>query len=130
MAASKKVQQLARELFKLSFEGNQLSSDRVAGVLAYVEKHHAAQAVALLQVYQRLVAREIARSQVVIEHAGPVQTNLLDQISAAMSRRYGRTVTWVSKPNATLLAGLRARIGDDVYETSVSGQLSALAANS
>ncbi|WP_404424601.1 F0F1 ATP synthase subunit delta [Nibricoccus sp. IMCC34717] len=129
MAAPKKAQALARQLFKLSLEQGRLSADRVAAVLAYVEKSKPAHPLAVLQVYQRLIAREVARSQVVIEHAGPVNPALLDQISASLSRRYDRPVTWVSKPNTALLAGLRARIGDDVYETSVSGQLSTLAAN-
>ncbi|MDX2185687.1 MAG: F0F1 ATP synthase subunit delta [Opitutaceae bacterium] len=129
MAVPKKVQNLARELFKLSLEQGRLSADRVAAVLAYVEKTKPAHTVAVLQAYQRLIAREVARGQVVIEHAGPVNTGLLDQISAALSKRYGRTVTWVSKPNPALLAGLRARIGDDVYESSAAGQLSTLATN-
>ncbi len=130
MAVSKKVQTLARELFKLSLDAGRLSGERVSAVLSYVEKNHAHDAIAVLQVYRRLIAREVARSQVVIEHAGPVNPALLDQISAHLSQRYGRTVTWVAKPNASLLAGLRARIGDDVYETSAAGQLASLAAQS
>jgi F-type H+-transporting ATPase subunit delta len=129
MAAPRKAVSLARQLFKLSLEHGRLSADRVAAVLAYVEKAKPAHSLAVLQAYQRLVAREVARTQVVIEHAGPVNPALLDQISASLSKRYDRQITWVSKPNSTLLAGLRARIGDDVYETSVAGQLSTLAAN-
>lgn len=128
-APKKKVQNLARELFKLSLENGSLSSDRVTAVLAYVEKTRPANMLAVLQAYQRLIAREMARGQVIIEHAGPVNTALLDQVSAALSKRYGRTVTWVSKPNPALLAGLRARIGDDLYDTSAAGQLEAFAAN-
>jgi F-type H+-transporting ATPase subunit delta len=46
-----------------------------------------------------------------------------------MTSRYQRPVVASSKPNASLLAGLRIRVGDDVYESSVSGQLAALAAS-
>ena len=38
-------------------------------------------------------------------------------------------VTAIAKPNPALLAGLRVHVGDDVYESSVSGQLAALAAS-
>jgi F-type H+-transporting ATPase subunit delta len=44
-----------------------------------------------------------------------------------MSKKYGRPVAASGRPNASLLAGLRVRVGDDVYESSVAGQLSALA---
>ena len=40
MASGKKqIQLLARQFFKLSAADGALSADRVAGVLAYVEKH-------------------------------------------------------------------------------------------
>ena len=44
-----------------------------------------------------------------------------------MSRKYERRVSTETKENPALIAGIRVRIGDDVYESSVAGQLSALA---
>ncbi len=129
MATSKKDQKLARDLFKLSFDQGRLSSERVSAVLSYLESAKVDNTLAVLQSYRRLVSREIAQGQAVVEHAGNIAPEALDQVSAAMSRRYGRTVTWVSKPKPELLAGMRVRVGDDVYESSVSGQLAALAAN-
>jgi F-type H+-transporting ATPase subunit delta len=127
MAVPKAALQLARQLFKLSFAEGNLSSERVAGVLAYVEKTRPAHAVAVLRAYQRLVAREVARSQAVVEHAGPLSPAVVDAIAAAMARRYGRPVAATAQPNAALLAGWRVRVGDDVYENSVAGHLAALA---
>jgi F-type H+-transporting ATPase subunit delta len=49
-------------------------------------------------------------------------------IAAAMTKKYSRSVTAVARKNDKLLAGLRVRVGDDVYESSVAGQLSTLAA--
>ncbi|MBL9202378.1 MAG: F0F1 ATP synthase subunit delta [Opitutaceae bacterium] len=125
---SKQIQQLARQFFKLSVVNGELSAERVAGVLAYVEKHRPAQTVPVLKAYSRLVAAEIARGQAVIEHAGPVSDATLADIAAAMTKKYGRRVASVARPNRTLLAGLRVRVGDDVYESSVSSQLATLAA--
>ena len=128
-AAAKQVQQLARQLFKLSLVDGALSADRVSGVLQYVEKHRPANTLAVLKVYQRLVTAEVARGQAVVEHAGPVNESVLSSIAAAMTQRYRRKVTSVARPNAALLAGLRVRVGDDVYESSVAGQLAALGAS-
>lgn len=127
MATGKpQIQQLARQLFKLSLVDGRLSSEQVAGVLGYVEKAHAANALAILKAYQRLVTVEIAKGSAVVEHSGPVADSVLASIAASLTKRYNRPVTATAKANPALLAGLRVRIGDDLFESSVSGQLAAL----
>ena len=128
MASGKKqVQQLARQLFNLSIVNGELSAERVAGVLQYIETNRPPNTVAVLKAYQRLVAVEVARGQAVVEHAGPVSDSVLANIAGTMSKKYGRKVTSIARRNDALLAGLRVRVGDDVYESSVAGQLAALA---
>lgn len=125
-AAAKQAQQFARQLFKLSVVDGVVSADRVAGVLEYVEKHAPAHAVLALKAYHRLIATELAKSEARVEHAGAIAPSALNAIAAAMSKKYGRPVTATSRPNPALLAGLRVRVGDDVYESSVAGQLTEL----
>jgi F-type H+-transporting ATPase subunit delta len=128
MASGKKyVQQFARNLYALSLESGALSGERVAGVLAYVEKHRPQHAVAILKAYQRLVAAEVARRQAIVEHAGPISDGALQAIGQAMTARYQRQVTPLARRNDSLLAGLRVRVADDLYEQSIAGQLSRLA---
>jgi F-type H+-transporting ATPase subunit delta len=127
-SAKKQIQTLARQLFKLSFDAGALSGDRVAGVLAYVEKTRPAHTTAVLKAYHRLVAAEVARGQAVVEHAGSVSEATLATIAAAMTKKYSRRVTAVAQKNDALLAGIRVRVGDDLYESSVAGQLAALSA--
>jgi F-type H+-transporting ATPase subunit delta len=129
MAGHAKVAlQLARQLFKLSLENGTVSPERVGGVLAYVEKHRPANSVMVLRAYQRLVANEVAKSQAVVSHAGAIEPAMLGAIAAAMTKKYKRAITASAKPAPELLAGLRVRVGDDVYESSVAAQLDALAA--
>ena len=125
-AAAKQAQHLARQLFKLSIVDSVISADRVAGVLEYVEKNASAHAVLVLKAYHRLIAVELAKSEARVEHAGTVAAPALAAVAAAMSKKYGRPVVATSHPNPALLAGLRVRVGDDVYESSVAGQLAAL----
>jgi F-type H+-transporting ATPase subunit delta len=129
MAANKQAQHLARQLFKLSLADGKLSAERVTGVLGYLEKTSPAQPLAVLKAYHRLVAQELAKSQAIVEHAGAVSNSVLQTIAAAMTKKYGRAITASTRANPKLLAGLRIRVGDDVYESSVSGQLGALAAS-
>ena len=125
-AVAKQAQQLARQLFKLSVVDSVVSTDRVAGVLAYVEKNAPANAVLVLKAYHRLVSVELAKSEARVEHAGAVAPAALTAIAAAMTKKYSRPIAATSHANPALLAGLRVRVGDDVYESSVSGQLAAL----
>jgi F-type H+-transporting ATPase subunit delta len=130
MASHAKIaQQLARRLFAVSLADGAVSPERVGGVLEYVEKHRPANPVMVLKAYHRLIAAELAKSRAVVEHAGEVGEPVLASIAAAMTRKYGRAVTAAATPNPGLLAGMRVRVGDDVYESSVAAQLSALAAS-
>lgn len=125
-AGNKQVLQLARQFLKLSVVDGNLSPGHVAGVLEYIDLHRPPQAVAVLRAYHRLVAAELARGQAVVEHAGAVPDAVLASIGEAMTKRYGRRVSPVSRRQDALIAGLRVRVGDDVYESSVAGQLATL----
>jgi F-type H+-transporting ATPase subunit delta len=126
---AKSAQQFARQLFTMSVVDGAVSADRVAGVLEYVEKHGVANPVMVLKAYQRLIAMELAKGLALVEHAGAVNDAMLASIAAAMTRRYGRPVTASARANPALLAGIRVHVGDDIYESSVAGQLAALAAS-
>jgi F-type H+-transporting ATPase subunit delta len=128
MASHAKIaQQLARQFFRMSVVDGEVSAERVGGVLAYVEKHRPANPVMVLKAYQRLIAAEVAKGVALVEHAGSVNDAVLSAIASTMSKKYGRKVSATAKPNPELLAGIRIHIGDDIYESSVAGQLAALA---
>jgi len=127
-AVSAKIRTYVKQLVQLSLDNGAVSAERVAGVLEYLDKTPPARPQAVLLAYRKLIAEEIAKGEARIEHAGPVTSEALAAIAASLAQRYGRPVAAVATPNAKLLAGLRVRIGDDVYESSVSGQLAALAA--
>lgn len=127
-SGTKQIQQLARQFFKLSVVDGRLSAERIAGVLEYIEKHRPDRTVAVLKAYHRLVAAEFARGQAVVEHAGSIADSSLQAIAAAMTKRYSRPVAAVARKNDKLLAGLRVRVGDDTFESSIASQLTTLAA--
>ncbi len=126
---AKAAQKFARQLFAMSIVDGAVSADRVAGVLEYVEKHNPANPLMVLKAYRRLVAAELAKSIAVVEHAGAINDAMLAAIAASMTKKYGRSVTATARPSPALLAGLRVQVGDDIYESSVAGQLAVLAAS-
>ena len=126
MRASKKSQQFARQLFRLSLADGQVSAERVSGVLASLGQHPPRQPLAVLKHYHRLVAVQLAKNRALVEHAGAIHDGILRAIAAVLAQKYQRPVTAVAQPNLGLIAGLRIRIGDDVYESSIVGQLATL----
>jgi len=126
MRADKKTKLLAKQLFRLSLVNGQVSAEQVAGVLGYIEKIAPRHALSVLKLYHRAIQTEVAKSQALVEHAGAVSDATLQLIENAMSKKYQRPVTASARPNPKLLAGLRVRVGSDVYESTVAGQLTAL----
>jgi len=129
MAADKKTKLLAKQLFKLSVVDGTVSPERVTGVLGWVEKHSPRHPLSLLKLYYRYVSTELAKSRALVEHCGPVTDATLAAIAAAMTKKYGRSVAATARPEPALLAGLRVRVGCDVYESSVANQLATLSAS-
>ena len=129
MSANKNVQQTARLLYKLSSVEGRLTQERVTGVLEYVEKTKPANSLHVLKAYARLISAEVARNQAIVEHAGAVSPETLQSIASSLSKTYQRAITAAARPNPSLLAGLRVRVGDDVYESSLANQLSQLGSN-
>ncbi len=126
MAANKQTKLLAKRLFKLSFAHGQISAEQVTGVLGYIEKTAPRHPLTLLKLYHRAIATEVAKSRAIVEHAGPVSDATLKLIEDAMTRKYSRPVAASARPNPKLLAGLRVRVGSDLYESTVAGQLATL----
>jgi F-type H+-transporting ATPase subunit delta len=126
MRASKQSQQFARQLFNLSLADGQVSAERVEGVLACLSKHPPRQPLAVLRRYQWLVVTQLAKNRALVEHAGPVEDRVLRLLETAFTRKYQRPVTAAARPAPALIAGLRIRVGDDLYESSVASQLAVL----
>jgi len=126
MSSRRKIAELAHQLFQLSLDHGVVSAERVTGVLAWVEKHKPASASAVLRAYRRLVEADLGRRRAVIEYAGEVAPATFAAIAAAMSQRFGRTIEAVPVSRPELIAGMRVRVGDNVFENNVVSQLAAL----
>lgn len=125
-ASSKQIQQLARKLVSASLEDGVPSSARTQRVLELLRKQPERERKLLLEAYQKGMRREVARSHLVIEYAGPLSDDARDAIVATMSARAGRKLTVETRENPELIGGTRVRLGDDVYDASITGRLAQL----
>jgi F-type H+-transporting ATPase subunit delta len=82
----------------------------------------------LLVAYHAAVRREIAHGEARIEHAGALPPTAPTHFAAYFSKRYGRPIRPVVSENVALIAGVRVRVGDDVFDATVRNALDRLAA--
>ncbi len=127
MRGSKQIRNTAKKLLQMSLENGEVSAERVSAVLNSLKAHPPRQYKAVLRGYLSLIRRELALSQAVVEHAGPLSGEILQSVESAFSSIYGRSVTAVAKDNPDLIAGLRIRVGSDVYDASIAQRLHELA---
>ncbi len=128
MTRDKQIINYAKGLLKISFEDGQFSEERAAAVLQSLEKNPPRNYVSVLKEFLKLVQREVANSTAAVEHAGEISSTALEAIKTKFSAHYGRNISVTASQNDSLIAGLRVRVGCDVYDSSVAGALKELEA--
>ncbi|MBK1879507.1 F0F1 ATP synthase subunit delta [Pelagicoccus mobilis] len=129
MTRDKQISNYAKGLLKVSLEDGQFSEERAAAVLQALEKNPPRNYASVLKEYLKLVQREVANSTAAVEHAGELSASALEAIKAKFTAHYGRPITVTASQNDDLIAGLRVRVGCDVYDSSVAGALKELEAS-
>jgi F-type H+-transporting ATPase subunit delta len=123
----RKQKDLAKKLARLSLDaGGQISTERVQAVLSSLGSQTVRARRALLKAYLHYLQIEDRRSRLLVEHAGDISPSELESMRDRLGKKYGRTLRLETRVNAALIAGLRASVGDDIYESSVAGRLAAL----
>ncbi len=128
MTRDKQTINYAKGLFRISLEDGQFSEERAAAVLQSLEKNPPRKYAAVLKQYLKLVQREVANSTAAVEHAGDLSSSALEAIKSKFTAHYGRNISVTTSQNDSLIAGLRVRVGCDVYDSSVAGALKELEA--
>lgn len=123
----REIKEFAKKLVTLSLDSErQVSPERVRDILQTLSSKPPRKLKPLLKQYYVLLRRELAQTQAVVEHSGELSNATLSEIGAKFSELTGRKVTAILKPNPALIAGVRVRVGDNVYEDSIATRLAAL----
>lgn len=87
----------------------------------------AADQKAFLKAFRKAATREIHKETLTIESAQDLSQEVVDQLVGDFSRDRARPLQVQLKSNPDLIAGVRVRLGDTVYDASLSGNLQTLA---
>lgn len=126
MAVHKKIRETAKTLLQLSLKDEEVSAERVEAVLQALKARPPRNYKTVLREYLRLVRKQLARNQAVVEYAGALPPDLVNEIEASLSAQYGRPITAVLKENMELIAGWRIRVASDLYDSSILNRLNQL----
>ena len=126
MTREKQVKAYVKSLIKLCSQNGEFSEERAAAVLQVFEKNPPRNYGLVLKSLLKSVQRELAECTANVEYAGSLSTATVELIQSKLSTVYGRQISVQSCQNDALIAGIRVRVGCDVYESSIAGTLSEL----
>lgn len=127
MKRDKKITQLAKKLVELSKDNGVVTEAKVGEVLAGLKQAKHRHHLTVLKSFLSYLRREVALQTAVVATPGALSDAALKEIEAKYTKIYGRPISAVTTQDTSLIAGVRVRVGDDVYDASVAGRLQRLA---
>ena len=128
MKANRKLTRVARHLFRLCLVDGVLDEGRARLVAERLASSRRRGAISILSEFQRLVRLDADRHTAVVESATPLAAPLRGAIEADLARIYGAGIDATFEHNPALIAGMRIKVGSDVYDDSVRARLATLEA--
>jgi F-type H+-transporting ATPase subunit delta len=126
MKVNREIRQLSREMLRASFTDGQLDRGKIASLvqslIAKRPRHH----IDILQNYKRLLRLEIEKRHAKIESATELSQKVTSDIGTRLKRKYGKDLTTEFVVDPTLLGGIRARVGSDVWDGTLRNRLERL----
>lgn len=129
MTRDKKIRQFAKNLVELSRDNGVVTESLVTEVMSGLKKAELRHKLLVLKTYLYYIQRAVAEQTAVVSTPGALSPEALAAIESNFTQVYGRSISALTKTDASLIAGVRIRVGDDVYDASVSGRLKRLAEN-
>lgn len=130
MTADPKQKALAKKLAHLCMHAGHAAQNRIDEVLKSLESFPPTRRKRLLRLFHDALARELARFEARVEHAGPLSEAATEAIKEQLKAHYGHAFTLNLHAREDLLAGFRVRVVDDVYDASAAGRIAQLSRGS
>jgi F-type H+-transporting ATPase subunit delta len=126
MKINKETRQLTKALLRSSFTDGQLDRARISAVVKALIDQKPRNYRQILDAYRRLIRLEVEKRTATIESATELAPEASTAIVANLKRKYGIDLTTQFIVNPELLGGMRIRVGNDVWDSSVRNRLARL----
>ncbi|NDV62174.1 F0F1 ATP synthase subunit delta [Puniceicoccales bacterium CK1056] len=119
---------LSKKLAQLVVEAGEAGIPEIKPAIeAILVGRSAADRKAFLKSFLKAATREIHKVTLTVESAAVLSQDVLDQLVAHFNEGRARPLEVIRKTNPSLIAGMRVRLGDSVYDASLSHNLQTLA---
>ncbi len=128
MKVSKIARKGGRLLYGAVLSEGRLDQGKVRAVLASLAESRPAGSAEILHEFHRLVRLKLESHAALVESAEALSTSEKAVIEENLTGRFGAETTFGYSVNPSLIAGIRVKIGSDVYDASVRERLKRLRA--
>ena len=119
---------LAKRLARLVVEaGEQGVAELKPALEKILQGRSAKDRKSFLKAFHKAAVLEVHKETLTVESAQPLAPEVLEQLVKKFSEGRPRTLQVVQKTNPDLIAGMKVRLGDTVYDASLANNLQNLA---
>jgi len=126
MKTTKQARRDAMQLYRLCLSKGLLDEERARRVVRRFATARPRGYVVTLSYFRRLVAMDRARHSARVESARSLPPDIQTKVEAGLVQEYGNGLKTAFAENPALIAGMRIKVGSDVYDGTVRSRLAAL----
>jgi F-type H+-transporting ATPase subunit delta len=127
MDKRKKINRLAKRLINISTVKGELNESELWQGVLQLKESGFKQLVPLLKALRPKVSQAVAWQTLEVTSPTELSAGAIASLKSVFEKKYNRPVQVSAKLDPALIGGLQVRIGDDVYDASVSAHLKRIA---
>ncbi|MED5453421.1 MAG: ATP synthase F1 subunit delta [Verrucomicrobiota bacterium] len=126
MKISRQAQREAKQLFQACHVEGNLNDDKARETVNLLLEKKPRDFVAVLSHLHRLIKLDVQRRTADVQSAVALNENQQADVRENLSKLYGNNLNYTFTQNGELLAGMRVKVGSDVFDGSVRTRLTNL----
>ncbi len=118
----KQLKRVVTDAVRMSFSGGRIDEQKITKVIKMLKSLPLSDAIVTLSAYQNVIARELARTTLLIESAASLSGIEIDQIKVRLDQEFAIDRV-EDKLDSSLMGGVKIKIGDYIYEDSIKSRI-------
>ncbi len=127
MKVSKDATNTARRIFRLCQQDGKLNEAHLSLAVKKIATQKPRGFRGILYVLQRLIRKDVARRHVVVESAQILDSSTREGLVQKFTSKHGTGLTYEYVVNPELIGGIRVKLADDVWDSTLKARLERIA---
>lgn len=126
MSTKRQIKRIAKQLFRMCLVNGVPDDGRVRKIVQQVIAANRRNGLAILSGFQHLLKLSASERSADVQSVIPLPQELRAKIQAGLIKIYGPSIRVSFRENPKLIGGLKIKVGSDLYDRSIQGELAAL----